>query len=446
MTTTATNDRTSAVANGFTPIPFNFQAASGDEIGVIRDNVPEFGTYTVVLNGDGTGSVTPLVDWGTSAVTIFSDPSFEQSSVFPRFAPFFPDQIEATLDRMARTIISLKNRLDRSAPDATLRTDMAGTGGAGLVGTLGGYSLQQRLANPGIAGAVAATPPNPPFTNGAHYASLQWLLNGADPAAWYAAQFAGNHATEVFSAGIVVPSTATHYQTNAVAVYMRSDRAQPLNGGDVALFSDATSNADNGAVFALNTVANDTTGKTGQVLSIEMDYNVSAPDTDVNGINMVIVSTTGGALTGNRIAYAARGVFSAASQWSHGFYTDDGSVEIYGLWLGSQTAVPGTARNSQKIAFSAYKADNTRLNATINGSSTGSLQFSLGLDTGSFEFMNVARSAFFALIGPNGLSLPIVAAASIGNAPAGFLNIFVDSADNKVKTKDSAGVVVILTN
>lgn len=133
MSTVNTNDRTSATANGLAPIPFDFQALSADEIAVLRANVPQFGTYTVSINGDGTGSIQPSSDWGTDTITIFSDPTFEQRFEFTRFAPFYPDQVTAALDRLARTSISLKNRFDVAAPDATLRNDLAALGGDALV-------------------------------------------------------------------------------------------------------------------------------------------------------------------------------------------------------------------------------------------------------------------------------------------------------------------------
>lgn len=110
MTTTATTSKTVAVASGLAPIPFNFQALSEDEVGVTLNGAEQIGTFTVALNGDGTGSVTPLVDWGTGAVVIYSKPNFEQLASFERFAPFYPDQIVPPLDRLMRTIIAVENK------------------------------------------------------------------------------------------------------------------------------------------------------------------------------------------------------------------------------------------------------------------------------------------------------------------------------------------------
>jgi hypothetical protein len=109
MTTVTTTAETSATANGLTPIPFTFQALSATEVGVTRAGVVASpSTYTVTLNGDGTGTVTPLTDWGTDAVVVYSDPNYEQLADFQRFTAFYPDQFVPPLDRLARSIIALK--------------------------------------------------------------------------------------------------------------------------------------------------------------------------------------------------------------------------------------------------------------------------------------------------------------------------------------------------
>lgn len=112
MTTNVTTDWTFATANGTTPIPFTFQALSKEEIGVQREGEDvDPSAYTVALNGDDTGTITPLTDWGTDAVTIFSKPDFTQPATFTRFGAFFPDQFVAPLDRLARYVIHLLWRI-----------------------------------------------------------------------------------------------------------------------------------------------------------------------------------------------------------------------------------------------------------------------------------------------------------------------------------------------
>lgn len=136
MTTTVTTDRTTLVANGTAPLPFTFQAISADEIAVTREGVvADPSTYTVALNGDGTGTVTPTTTWGTDDVVIYSDPDFTQPSEFTRFGAFYPDQFNEPLNRLARTDISLRARLERvevGVTDASTASVLFGRGaGAG---------------------------------------------------------------------------------------------------------------------------------------------------------------------------------------------------------------------------------------------------------------------------------------------------------------------------
>lgn len=146
MTTTTTIDRTVATANGTAPIPFYFQAASKDEVAVLRNGLIQSpATYTVQLNGDETGTVTPLSSWSTDPIIVYSNPLFTQPFNWDRFTPFYPDQFVPALDRLARYIVQIKGRLDRTAPDATLRTDLATASGAAMVGKAGGGSVQDLL-------------------------------------------------------------------------------------------------------------------------------------------------------------------------------------------------------------------------------------------------------------------------------------------------------------
>lgn len=112
MTTVVTTISTALAANGTAPLPFTFQALSAAEIAVTRNGVAQVGGFDIDLNGDGTGAVTPLTDWGTDAVVISSDPDYTQLADFGRFAAFYPDQIVPPLDRLARTLLVLKARLD----------------------------------------------------------------------------------------------------------------------------------------------------------------------------------------------------------------------------------------------------------------------------------------------------------------------------------------------
>lgn len=168
MTTIVTTDRTEGLtADGFTPIPFDFQAISDHEVGVLRNGVEQLGGFTVTVNGDGTGVVTPGSDWGVDAIVIFSKPDYTQPANYPRWVPLFPDQVMSSLDRLARTIISVKEQFNRAVfgdisvtlPPQTVKLSGAveGTGlngDAGVVTTFGKTAPATVIANPSIAEAA----------------------------------------------------------------------------------------------------------------------------------------------------------------------------------------------------------------------------------------------------------------------------------------------------
>jgi hypothetical protein len=287
--------------------------------------------------------------------------------------------------------------------DGGLRTDLASsTAGARLIAPKLGGTLQDFLDNIGYAGPMTASFTGVPFGNTGSWSAAQFLTNGATPFAWYSAAQGGLPTTDGFTSAVLVPATATNHQTNGFSAYVKSLRAQPDNGGDVAAYTHAIAAANHSAVFALNTVAEDTAGFTNQTIGIELDYNVNAPDTNVNGINMVIVANT--VLTGNRNAFACRGAFSTNAQWSNGFVSADGAIAGYALFIGSQTAVAGTARQSQKIGFVSYANDNTRYIGTIGGDSTGGMQYRPGSALGAHAFQDPSGSTNWAFINGNGIT------------------------------------------
>lgn len=120
------------VASGVTPIPFDFQAISSGEVGVVKDGV-DIGNigFTVALDGDGTGEITPLTNWGTSEIYIYSRPSYQNQSDFPRFEQFYPDQLNPPFDRIYREVIAVKSRLDLH--DVSVTTLAPGSPGAATV-------------------------------------------------------------------------------------------------------------------------------------------------------------------------------------------------------------------------------------------------------------------------------------------------------------------------
>jgi hypothetical protein len=258
------------------------------------------------------------------------------------------------------------------------------------------------LASVDGANLVNTTFSAPAFTNSAFTSSAQYLTGGATPDAWYTAAFAGNKAAEGFTSGIIVPATATNLQTNAIAAYIRADRAQVGGGGDVALFSLALSNENNAAAFTFNFVGIDAAGKTGQTLQGEIDYNARG-DTDVNGVVVTIVSADGNPLTGSRIAFNANAAFDADSQWNIGYQTTDGAISQYAIFVGAVSTTTLTNRDSQPIAFVSYKNDNTRYIATIIGDHLGGIAIRAGVAGGSIAFQDPTGATNWASVNANGL-------------------------------------------
>ncbi len=133
MTTTATHASVGPlIAAGVTPLPFDFQAISAGEIEVTREGaVANPNSYSVLLNGDGTGSITPLTTWGTDEVYIYSSPTYQQPADFARFGALYPDQLNTPLDRLARALLALRVWVTRQIT-ASLLAIPAGPTGDGL--------------------------------------------------------------------------------------------------------------------------------------------------------------------------------------------------------------------------------------------------------------------------------------------------------------------------
>ncbi|WP_309646602.1 GDSL-type esterase/lipase family protein, partial [Phenylobacterium sp.] len=109
---------------------FTFQAISASEIEVTRAGIVVYpSTYTVALNPDGTGSVTPTTSWGSDEVYITSTPSFQQGTNFGRFGAWYPDQINPPLDRLARGSIALREEVN----DLSAQVDAVGDIGQAVI-------------------------------------------------------------------------------------------------------------------------------------------------------------------------------------------------------------------------------------------------------------------------------------------------------------------------
>lgn len=234
------------------------------------------------------------------------------------------------------------------------------------------------------------------FVNTQYSSPYQFFGNGATPGVWYNTEFAGNNVTENLSSGIVVPSTATNLQTNAIGAWITSNRTRPANGGDVALFTRALAGANGSVVFPVNLLGADTAGFTGQEITNEFDYNVSAADTNVSGINLVMVSTTGQVLTGFRDAVIVQGAFHPTSQWTNGFRTFDGAIVNYALLVGATSTANGV--NSQPIAFTSRSSGGTEYRATIMADSGGGIDIRPGCASCAIAFQDFNGASNFAYV------------------------------------------------
>lgn len=116
-------------ANGVTTVfPFDFHAASVDEVSAIVDGEPiDAEDYDVTLADDGTGSITISPALAEGEIYIASAPNFRQETSFQRFGPFYPDRVNPPLDRAAIRDIWLKEQLSRT-PQIPLG------GGSGVAG------------------------------------------------------------------------------------------------------------------------------------------------------------------------------------------------------------------------------------------------------------------------------------------------------------------------
>lgn len=349
------------------------------------------------------GTSTPLTTWSDAAMTV---PNTNPVILDARGEAliFWNGNYKVVLRDSTDNIIWTVDNVSAMPPDTTLRADLATTGGADMIGMAGGGTVQDYIDDPGSAGPIDANFSGIPFTNAAHWASAEFESNGATNGAWYSALQAGNNVTEAFSAGILVPSTATNHQTNGIGAYVRSERAQVGNGGDVAAYFQIVSAENNCAAFALNTVAQDTAGKTGQILGIELDYSVNAGDTEVNGINLVIVGNT--PLSGNRNAVAVRGVFSANSKWSNAFVVDDGAVDSYAMLIGCTSSANNVS--SQLIGIRSRTAGGTLQTSTVLADASGNLLIRPGAAASSVIIQAFDGSSNYVTMNANGITTPVL--------------------------------------
>jgi YD repeat-containing protein len=192
MSVVATNSYTLASGNGATSVfPFTFACRDPSQVAVYVNNVIQLSGFSVSLNSGfngGTVSFTAAPAAGANII-IASDPSFMQPIAFENAGPYNPATVDDAFDIAAIRAIYLAGLLARAplvpigetigplpdkntrpghyyawdadgnptaatstgGGDTSLRTDLAGTAGASLVGYPNGQSLQSVIRAPQTA-------------------------------------------------------------------------------------------------------------------------------------------------------------------------------------------------------------------------------------------------------------------------------------------------------
>jgi hypothetical protein len=163
-----------------------FQSAGETEILVYLDGVlVDAADWSFARDDDGRGTVTATLD---GEVTIVSDPSFAQETDFQRFGAFFPDDVNAPLDRAARRDQYLKGLLSSVMTPALFAMDRGGLfltwDAAGLPTTASGTgadgALRADLAAANGGALVRYTTPGPGGATLTAQTKLRQIVNAAD--------------------------------------------------------------------------------------------------------------------------------------------------------------------------------------------------------------------------------------------------------------------------
>lgn len=165
VVTTASSGPYTAAAQ--TTFAVDFQSISVSEIYVTLDGViVDPSLYTFNRNTDGTGSVVFTLPQ-TGQVEIFSDPDYQNSTSFLRNGPFYPDLMNAPLDRIMRTAISLRARMtaaeaDIDALEADLDAEISDREADvdALTTSLANELTARQAADTGLNNAIAAETTN----------------------------------------------------------------------------------------------------------------------------------------------------------------------------------------------------------------------------------------------------------------------------------------------
>ncbi len=166
---------------------------------------------------------------------------------------------------------------------------------------------------------------------------------------------------------IAAGSTIEH--AVGVSGYVRNKSPSATTGTNgVALFGCATAEANDAAVWGINTLLQDSATRavgtaTGQILVNELDFNVMNPDTQIIGLS----------IGGNSLAQSSSAIgfivnsLGTGFKWTAGFLTIDGAADI-ALKVGAESAT-GVNIDSQTVIFG-YK-DIDGIDRTILQQATG---------------------------------------------------------------------------
>lgn len=265
---------------------------------------------------------------------------------------------------------------------------MTGAGAATLLDSLspqGVYSPAGGLSLSGSAGYYQNYT-TPLFSNSTYY-SLNKLIGGSiTPSSEFALLQSGYAATDALTLGIDVPSSVTNHQVNGIGCYITSHRGTytpSTVGGDVCLFAQARSIANNSQVFSINTIMSDTVGYTGQFLRNEFDYAVNVAGTTVTGMFAVLNSTVSPENTN------AWGCQAVSSPWAACYTTNDGTVSVAASFgaLGA-----GSNQNSQPINLYSHGAGATKYAMILQGDTGGNAIIRSGATGGYVYLQNNAGS------------------------------------------------------
>ncbi len=268
-------------------------------------------------------------------------------------------------------------------------TTLTTTGNATIGGTLG------------VAGAANLSLPGV-FTNTQSNTGLTIDLNGLDMGAAFRAQQGGNNATSAVSAGVLVPSTSTVYQVNAMAGFIQSNAAAVSTGGYVGGYFQAVATANSANMFGINTLAADTAGLTGVHLQNELDFNVANAGTVVSGLNMYLA---GSATPSTANAYSVLVAAGFSGSWGTAFTSGD-NASFDGISLGTQNTHNPTLP-SQPASFRSYIASGATVTGQVYTDTYGNFVVRPGVNDGSFVFQdyNGGAGTNLATVSKSGLSM-----------------------------------------